>query len=91
MSNRFPARSGDAGSGFGVGTVEFAGGVSLLVSAGLLVGFGTRVGLDCTSSHGVCGLANLCRRSFMATAVFMGMGIGMAMLTDYVVGEGLYL
>jgi len=40
--------------------------------AGLLVGFGTRLGSGCTSGHGVCGLARLSRRSLAATALFMG-------------------
>lgn len=39
--------------------------------AGLLVGFGTRLGNGCTSGHGVCGIARLSRRSLVATAVFM--------------------
>jgi uncharacterized membrane protein YedE/YeeE len=43
----------------------------LLISAGLLVGFGTRLGNGCTSGHGVCGLARLSPRSLAATATFM--------------------
>src|SRR5260370_37010800 len=35
----------------------------LIMIAGLLVGFGTRLGGGCTSGHGVCGLARLSRRS----------------------------
>jgi len=42
----------------------------MLVVAGLLVGFGTRLGNGCTSGHGVCGLARLSRRSVVATVVF---------------------
>ncbi len=42
-----------------------------LAVGGLLVGFGTRVGSGCTSGHGVCGLANLSRRSLVATLTFM--------------------
>ena len=34
----------------------------VLVVAGLLVGFGTRLGSGCTSGHGVCGIARLSRR-----------------------------
>jgi uncharacterized protein len=40
--------------------------------AGLLVGFGTRLGNGCTSGHGICGLARLSKRSFVAVATFMG-------------------
>jgi uncharacterized membrane protein YedE/YeeE len=42
----------------------------MLIVAGLLVGFGTRLGNGCTSGHGVCGLARLSRRSIVATLVF---------------------
>ena len=45
---------------------------SLLVSAGLLVGFGSVWGSGCTSGHGVCGLARLSPRSLAATSIFMG-------------------
>src|SRR5262245_43820434 len=45
--------------------------LALVAAAGLLVGFGTRMGNGCTSGHGVCGLARLSPRSIVATAVFM--------------------
>ena len=44
----------------------------LVVIAGLLVGFGTRLGNGCTSGHGVCGISRLSKRSLVATMVFMG-------------------
>lgn len=47
----------------------------LLVVAGLLVGFGTRLGSGCTSGHGVCGLSRLSARSMAATGVFMAAGM----------------
>jgi len=46
----------------------------LLMLAGLLVGFGTRLGSGCTSGHGVCGLSRLSPRSIVATSIFMGFG-----------------
>lgn len=52
----------------------------LTALAGLLVGFGTRLGSGCTSGHGVCGIARLSPRSLLATAVFISTG----MLTVYV-------
>jgi uncharacterized membrane protein YedE/YeeE len=52
-----------------------------LVIAGLLVGFGTRLGSGCTSGHGICGLARLSPRSLAATVTFMIFGI----LTVYLV------
>lgn len=42
-----------------------------LVVAGLLVGFGTRLGSGCTSGHGVAGLSRLSPRSMVATLTFM--------------------
>lgn len=39
--------------------------------AGILVGFGSRLGSGCTSGHGVCGLSRLSKRSFVATGIFM--------------------
>ena len=45
--------------------------VAVTVSAGLLVGFGSRLGAGCTSGHGVCGLARMSPRSLVATATFM--------------------
>ncbi|KEZ16849.1 putative transmembrane protein [Sphingobium yanoikuyae] len=52
----------------------FTGSVLQLVIAGLLVGFGTRLGSGCTSGHGVCGLSRLSRRSMVATLTFMVSG-----------------
>lgn len=42
-----------------------------MVIAGLLVGFGTRMGSGCTSGHAICGIARISKRSFAATGVFM--------------------
>jgi uncharacterized protein len=47
----------------------------LFALAGLLVGFGSRMGNGCTSGHGVCGFARLSTRSITATLVFMGVAI----------------
>lgn len=44
--------------------------VTRLAVAGLLVGFGTRLGNGCTSGHGICGVARLSKRSVVATLVF---------------------
>ena len=53
---------------------EFSSGLGTLIVAGLLVGYGTRLGSGCTSGHGVCGLSRLSRRSILATALFMSSG-----------------
>ncbi|MEQ1639475.1 MAG: YeeE/YedE thiosulfate transporter family protein [Novosphingobium sp.] len=53
---------------------QFPASALRLAVAGLLVGFGTRLGSGCTSGHGVCGMSRLSRRSIAATAIFMGSG-----------------
>jgi len=53
---------------------RFDTGWATLVIAGLLVGWGTRLGSGCTSGHGICGLARLSPRSLAATLCFMATG-----------------
>lgn len=60
--------------------------VPLLVAAGLLVGFGTRMGNGCTSGHGVCGVSRLSPRSIAATASFMLVGFLVVGIARYMVG-----
>jgi len=54
--------------------VDIAATPTALVLAGLLVGFGSRLGSGCTSGHGVCGISRLSVRSLVATLTFMGAG-----------------
>jgi uncharacterized membrane protein YedE/YeeE len=61
-------------------------GPARLVLAGLLVGFGTRLGGGCTSGHGVCGLARLSPRSLAATATFMAVAGLTVFVTRHVMG-----
>lgn len=49
--------------------------LGLLTAAGVLVGFGARLGSGCTSGHGVCGAARLSRRSMVAMGTFMAAAI----------------
>ena len=46
----------------------------MMIVAGLLVGFGTRLGSGCTSGHGICGISRLSKRSIIATMTFMFAG-----------------
>lgn len=55
-----------------------------LIVAGLLVGFGSRLGSGCTSGHGVCGISRLSPRSLMATATFMATGFLVVYLLRHV-------
>ena len=49
--------------------------LALYAAAGLLVGFGSRMGNGCTSGHGVCGFARISLRSIAATLVFMAVAV----------------
>lgn len=60
---------------------------AVLVLAGLLVGFGTRLGAGCTSGHGVCGIGRASPRSLVATGVFMATAIATVFLTRHVLGS----
>jgi uncharacterized membrane protein YedE/YeeE len=55
-----------------------------LVAAGLLVGFGTRLGNGCTSGHGVCGISRGSARSSVAAVTSMASGS----LTAWVGADG---
>lgn len=61
-------------------------GLLLLSVAGLLVGFGTRLGNGCTSGHGVCGVARGSRRSLAATATFVATGVAVVLLVRLLAG-----
>jgi uncharacterized protein len=56
----------------------------VIITAGLLVGFGTRLGGGCTSGHGICGIARLSIRSMTATAIFIFTAIVVVALTRHV-------
>jgi hypothetical protein len=60
----------------------------LLVLAGLLVGFGTRLGGGCTSGHGVCGISRLSTRSLVATAIFMSAAGLSTFIVRHLIGIG---
>ena len=60
--------------------------IPLLIAAGLLVGFGTRLGSGCTSGHGICGNARLSPRSMTATVTFMLFGILTVYIGRHVLG-----
>lgn len=64
--------------------MRIVAGLPLLALAGLLVGFGTRLGSGCTSGHGVAGLARLSPRSTAAVATFLASGIATVALQRWV-------
>lgn len=60
----------------------------LAIAAGLLVGFGTRLGNGCTSGHGVCGIPRLSVRSIVATLTFMGAAVATVFVTNHLFSFG---
>ena len=58
----------------------------LLIVAGLLVGFGTRLGSGCTSGHGICGISRLSVRSIIATITFMLAGFITVYVSRHLIG-----
>ena len=55
----------------------------LLIIAGLLVGFGTRISGGCTSGHGISGLSRFSLRSIIATVTFILVGIITVLIKNY--------
>ena len=66
--------------------IQLTSSVPLLIVAGLLVGFGTRLGSGCTSGHGVCGMARLSPRSIAATLTFMTLGFATVFVVRHLLG-----
>jgi uncharacterized protein len=71
---------------FDFGTLRSLGALTV---AGLLVGFGTRLGNGCTSGHGVCGVARLSIRSIAATTTFMATGAAVVYVVNHLLGGSL--
>ena len=59
---------------------------TLLVIAGILVGFGSVMGNGCTSGHGVCGISRGSTRSIAATMTFMATAFVTVFVLRHVVG-----
>jgi uncharacterized protein len=72
--------------GYGMATPTLPGNWTVIVVAGLLVGFGSRLGGGCTSGHGICGIGRLSPRSITATIVFMVTAIETVAITRHVLG-----
>jgi hypothetical protein len=72
-----------ASIGYAMPSPEMPASWIVIVAAGLLVGFGTRLGGGCTSGHGICGIARLSLRSITATAIFMVAAIVVVALTHH--------
>jgi hypothetical protein len=66
--------------------IEMTSSAPLLAAAGLLVGFGTRLGNGCTSGHGVCGIGRLSPRSIAATLSFMAAAVATVYVMRHMAG-----
>ena len=62
--------------------ISISSSLILLITAGAMVGFGTRLSSGCTSGHGISGISRFSLRSIIATITFMIVG----MLTVLVTG-----
>jgi uncharacterized membrane protein YedE/YeeE len=72
--------------GYAVAEPQMPASWAVIIIAGLLVGFGTRLGGGCTSGHGICGVARLSARSLVATAAFMAVAIIVVAITRHALG-----
>jgi uncharacterized membrane protein YedE/YeeE len=70
--------------GYAMPTPQMPASWTVIITAGVLVGFGTRLAGGCTSGHGICGIARLSGRSMTATALFMLTAIVVVALTRHV-------
>jgi uncharacterized membrane protein YedE/YeeE len=72
-----------ARSGYAMPSPQLPASWTVIVGAGLLVGFGTRLAGGCTSGHGICGMARLSARSIAATVVFMVVAVTTVAITRH--------
>lgn len=73
-------------AGADVPAPQMPGNWLVIVIAGLLVGFGTRLGGGCTSGHGICGIARISPRSIAATIIFVATAMIVVFVSRHVVG-----
>jgi uncharacterized membrane protein YedE/YeeE len=67
-------------------TIGISRSTGALLLAGLLVGFGTRLGNGCTSGHGVCGISRFSPRSFVSTVTFIVTGAVTVYVINHLLG-----
>src|SRR3981189_941605 len=72
--------------GYGMPPPKLPASWTVIIAAGLLVGFGARLGGGCTSGHGICGVARLSSRSIPATIIFILTAIATVAITRHVLG-----
>lgn len=70
----------------GAPDTHVTGNLAVLVTAGLLVGLGTRIANGCTSGHGVCGISRLSLRGIVATVFYILAGGLTVVLFRHILG-----
>ena len=73
-------------AGYDLPAISVDAALPVVVAAGVLVGFGTRLGSGCTSGHGVCGIGRGSARSIAATLTFMATAAATVFLVRHVLG-----
>jgi len=71
---------------FGAPQAHVSDNLALLVVAGMMVGFGTRMANGCTSGHGVCGIPRFSLRSIVATLIYLAAGMGTYFIARHIIG-----
>ena len=61
--------------------ISISNSLFLLIIAGTMVGFGTRLSNGCTSGHGISGISRFSIRSIIATITFMLVGMLTVLIT----------
>lgn len=67
--------------------ISISSSAGLITIAGLLVGFGTRLGSGCTSGHGVCGISRGSARSLIATGMFLIAAMITLFIKKHIIGN----
>ncbi|RFC62749.1 YeeE/YedE family protein [Fulvimarina endophytica] len=73
-------------AGYALPAVRVEATLPLVAFAGVLVGFGTRLGSGCTSGHGVCGIGRGSGRSIAATLTFMASAGATVFVVRHILG-----
>ena len=61
--------------------ISISNSLFLLIIAGTMVGFGTKLSNGCTSGHGISGISRFSLRSIIATITFMIVGVLTVLVT----------
>jgi len=75
-----------ANAGGDLSAIRIEANTPMLIVAGLLVGYGTRLGSGCTSGHGVCGIGRMAPRGIVSTLVYIATAAVTVFITHHVIG-----